>query len=266
MCALLFRNHARSVVLDASIGSARKGGIVISGQPSMQHQLSRSVGATVMRLRGFHLRASAFRRVIKFGMGVARHPREVDTFIRFNFPRATSDRLSFGTLEGDVRKRLIELAAECSGLPGPIVELGSLFGHSAQAICEGKSPKTVLVCVDAYLWNPYGLSRDRHEELLRLNLDFFIKQHSVRLESVSSNAQFFTDWADEIPSMVFIDAGHFYEEVKADIKWALGVGARVICGDDYHFPGVQQAVRELLPDVRVTAGKFWEYKAPPPVE
>lgn len=215
-----------------------------------------------MRLKGFRLSASAASRVANLLRGVSRYPREVETFLRFNFPDTPSERLAFGTLEGGVRNRLTELAAESSSTPGPIVELGSLFGHSAQAICEGKSPSKDLICVDAYLWNPYGLSRDRHEELLRLNLDFFIKHHSVRLESVASNAQFFEEWSGQTPSMVFIDAGHFYEEVKADIEWALRVRAGVICGDDFHFAGVERAVRELLPEVTITAGKFWEYRAP----
>ncbi len=63
-------------------------------------------------------------------------------------------------------------------------------------------------------------------------------------------------------NMVFIDACHQYEYVKQDIdvaKWMLRNGG-LLCGHDFSndYPGVQQAVREMVPDFqRVPGGDIW---------
>lgn len=64
-------------------------------------------------------------------------------------------------------------------------------------------------------------------------------------------------WAD----FVFIDAGHSYEAVKADIAaWAPKVReGGWLGGHDYHpaHPGVIQAVDEAFPDRKLLAGWIW---------
>jgi len=57
-------------------------------------------------------------------------------------------------------------------------------------------------------------------------------------------------YADNSLDFVLIDGSHAYEDVHADItRWMakLKPGA-LIAGDDYEWPGVKQAVNELLPD------------------
>lgn len=64
-------------------------------------------------------------------------------------------------------------------------------------------------------------------------------------------------WAD----FVFIDAGHSYEAVSADIKaWAPKVkDAGWFGGHDYHpaHPGVVRAVDEAFPDRKLLEGWIW---------
>jgi predicted O-methyltransferase YrrM len=66
-------------------------------------------------------------------------------------------------------------------------------------------------------------------------------------------------WID----MLFIDGDHEYESVKRDIElWAPFVASGgLLCGHDYFdAPGVQQAVREMLPDHEM--GSIWSLKVP----
>lgn len=198
--------------------------------------------------------------------GVLRHPREVEKFLGFCYPSNSAQRnLSFGTMAANakIRKVLVDLGGEADLHEGPIVEIGALFGHSAQAICAGKNPSKQLVCVDSFLWNPYGLSRERHRELLERNLDFFKDLHSVKVEAVESNAAFFASWGDVKPSLVVIDAGHFYEEVLQDINWAHRLKVPIICGDDFHFAGVERAVREVFgEEIEIVDDRFWIWRDP----
>lgn len=61
-----------------------------------------------------------------------------------------------------------------------------------------------------------------------------------------------------VADMIYIDALHDYESVKADILMWQDRTMKVICGDDYddNWPDVQQAVDELLPN-RVVEGRIW---------
>jgi MMP 1-O-methyltransferase len=67
------------------------------------------------------------------------------------------------------------------------------------------------------------------------------------------------EWFGHAIGLLFIDADHEYEKVRADyLAWKpnLAPGA-VVAFDDYHWnPGVQQAVNELFGPQKVTAGRL----------
>ena len=64
--------------------------------------------------------------------------------------------------------------------------------------------------------------------------------------------------------VVYIDGDHTYEYAKNDILLAKNLtnSESLICGDDYYyrFPGVIQAVNELIPN-KAIYGKFWTNKS-----
>lgn len=66
-------------------------------------------------------------------------------------------------------------------------------------------------------------------------------------------------YADNSLDFVCIDASHDYENVKADISaWMPKVkSGGLLVGDDFPYPGVAQAVRELCPDFNSNIGWWW---------
>jgi Methyltransferase domain len=73
-------------------------------------------------------------------------------------------------------------------------------------------------------------------------------------------------YEDESLDFILIDANHDYDPVKADlIAWLpkLKIGG-TIAGDDYPWPGVTQAVNEVIGSVQLSCGSgdsyCWSYK------
>jgi len=71
-------------------------------------------------------------------------------------------------------------------------------------------------------------------------------------------------YEDNSLDFVMLDASHEYEDVKADIlAWLPKVkSGGILSGDDYHhtWPGVVQAVQELVPDAQIVDGVTWAYQ------
>jgi len=175
----------------------------------------------------------------------------IEGFLRFSDVNATG-----GTVDDLEFATLVDLAKEASLSRGPIIEIGTLFGYSTQALALGKGIDQELLTVDAFSWNPIGIPKWRHEELARKNLVFLIRTQNVRL-IVASNEQFYADWDGRQPALVFIDACHTYEQVRIDIDWALKVKARIICGDDISWEGVKKAVEESFGTRYKVIGDMW---------
>jgi predicted O-methyltransferase YrrM len=137
-----------------------------------------------------------------------------------------------------------------------IVEIGCWKGRSTRALadnCPGK-----VLAVDT--WK--GSDEVQHRDLLKDKpADWLIKEfmgnmagvhvYAYQLDSLTAAETF----KDELFDMVFIDAGHDYDSVKADIlAWGpLIAPGGILCGHDYHSgaPGVIEAVNELLDGVKV---------------
>jgi len=58
--------------------------------------------------------------------------------------------------------------------------------------------------------------------------------------------------------LVYLDAAHDYESVKADIRFWTPKANKIICGDDYdqNYPGVMRAVQEAFLGHH-SDGRFW---------
>jgi predicted O-methyltransferase YrrM len=139
--------------------------------------------------------------------------------------------------------------ANQAGRHNKIVEIGSWMGRSTTAMAQ--STKGVVYAVDT--WR--GTSPE-HDDIMKSvtpdNLFKAFQHHTQGIENIVAVRKPSIEAAKEIPEadMVFIDAAHDYESVKADIQaWQKKLThGGLICGHDYEYsPGVKQAVQELLP-------------------
>jgi predicted O-methyltransferase YrrM len=141
-----------------------------------------------------------------------------------------------------------------------ILEVGSWLGRSTCALAA--NTKGVVWAVDTWEGGPeQGGKVDRNNMLSKFLVN--VEGLPVRPIMMSSKVA-----AKEIShrrfDMIFIDAAHDYESVKADIiafSPLLNSGG-VFCGHDYHenWPGVIRAVSESFPSYR-TVGTIWTTEA-----
>jgi hypothetical protein len=157
---------------------------------------------------------------------------------------------------------LQEAIQKANSLPGPIVEIGTLFGFTTTRMAIWKKPEKKILTVDNYCYNPWNLRSETHRDLTRHFLAYLIETGQVQLVEMDKNI-FYRSYRGESPALVFLDAMHSYEETRADIEWAKRVGARIITGHDYSegFPGVGKAVEEAG-GVCAHAGSVWVLKTP----
>ena len=152
--------------------------------------------------------------------------------------------LPVGQISIGEARALGKLVAEITE-PGPIVEVGTLFGWSTRVMVLFKQPDRELITVDNYGWNPLSLPARVHERSTSEALAEAVRQYNVRIVN-QDKADFFRTYAAPAPALVFLDAVHSYEETRKDIEWAKAAGAKVVCLHDYspQHPGVMQAVDE----------------------
>ncbi|KKK96213.1 hypothetical protein LCGC14_2665010 [marine sediment metagenome] len=113
-----------------------------------------------------------------------------------------------------------------------VVELGSYLGRSTVALAE--SAKTVSA-VDHWNWKGDGLLMDGTEyDKFRENIDEYDNIAIYQMSTLEAAKAMI--WK---PDMVFIDADHSYEAVKADIETWLPKTKQLICGHDYDFDEVK---------------------------
>lgn len=154
----------------------------------------------------------------------------------------TAITLPVGQISLTESRFLGSLVGALSG-PGPVIEIGTLFGWSTRVIALFKDRDRELITVDSFAWNPLGLSPDDHFRCTSRILDDAVRDQNVRLVR-QDKGRFYASFAGPPPALVFLDAIHTYEETRADIDWARKVNAGVICLHDYRseFPGVMRAV------------------------
>lgn len=150
---------------------------------------------------------------------------------------------------------------EAEQYDGPIVELGTMFGHTTLLLASLKESCRHLVTVDNYSWNPFCLPADVHRAFTKRTL-----RHAIQTANVSifdgTTREFFSQCKTK-PSLVFIDASHEYVDVLDDIDRAIACGAKVIAGHDFceEHPGVQRAVFERFGSDITVIANVWIAKA-----
>jgi len=161
----------------------------------------------------------------------------------------------------------LEWLAQQASTHKRIAEIGSWKGRSTRAMADNLSDGAVIVAVDTWV----GSDEDAHHAELNVQLNGWLfdefkrsmnglspfkvqpfQMTSIEAAHLLKDARF---------DMIFIDAAHDYENVKADIsawKPLLAEGG-LLCGHDYGtWPGVTQAVDETVGSVRLAAFTIWE--------
>lgn len=144
-----------------------------------------------------------------------------------------------------VEARFLMALVARSDASRPIVEVGTLYGHSTMVMCLAKAPQQTLLAVDNFSWNSLGIASAVHQAATRTRLAECITHYGVQIVAQGAS-EFYASYQGSPPALYFCDADHSYEAVKADIAWAKKIGASIICGDDYapEHTGVTRAVDE----------------------
>lgn len=156
---------------------------------------------------------------------------------------------------------LATLAGKCKH----ILEIGTWRGRSARAFADNLMDGGSLTCVDTFADNAYGAVFPGDASDLCQHPDWLWKEFhknlgdhigrtvfAARMSSMDGARCF----SDKRYNCVFVDAGHWYEDVRQDILcWRpLLAEGGILCGHDYnpiHHPPVIQAVDEFVPKFRV---------------
>ena len=152
-------------------------------------------------------------------------------------------------IDGWMSESELHYLAEMAANSNFVIEVGSYKGRSSTVLSNARR----LVCVDR--WNgkvicgaePDGVnvSDEVYKEFVLNTAGYKNVQH-LKGESVALAESFPDNCAD----MVFIDGGHEYEQVKADIEayWSKVGGGGRMAFHDYTYPkfGVKQAVDEFV--------------------
>jgi hypothetical protein len=142
-----------------------------------------------------------------------------------------------------------------------IVEIGSFLGRSTVALADNTPGK--VWAVDDWIGPRDTIIDDKKIDWKGIDLFALFSKNLEGLEEkivvVKADHKKVPDLGIK-PDLVFLDGSHEYVDVLFDIGfwWPELVVGGCMCGHDANLPGVNAAVRELLPDAIVIAGtKIW---------
>ena len=163
-----------------------------------------------------------------------------------------------GSLSFEDEKGIKQAIMLAENYEGPIIEIGTLFGHTTNLIGSLAKSDVKIITVDNFKWNPFSLTPAMHKLFTERTLRYLIEHRNTSLVT-SDAALFYQQYNGTRPSMVFIDADHSYESVIQDIKWAKNLDIPVISGHDFsdQHPGIQKAVREVFGTSFSVHGTVW---------
>jgi hypothetical protein len=160
---------------------------------------------------------------------------------------------------------VVNAAMHTTMLPGAAVEVGCWEGRSTIQLAQVFAPQTLLA-VDSWV-----LQERMADELSGRELTPY-ERFRQNIEGFARNvAVFRCDWREFFEAFdgplrfLHLDGSHQYPDVHDNIELALAqlVPGGIMCGHDYsvNWPGVVQAVRELLPAHNVE-GNVWYWQRP----
>jgi predicted O-methyltransferase YrrM len=155
---------------------------------------------------------------------------------------------------------LEELVTHSNSFSGEIIEVGTLFGFTTQHIAKWKRSDKTLTTIDNFSWNPIGMPDSAHRGFTTRSLSYLTEKANVKIFAGTS-MNYYSRFVGERPAMIFIDAGHTYEEVMVDIRWSVKMKIPIISGHDYSdsHPGVKQAVDEVFGVDKKVVGSIWAH-------
>jgi predicted O-methyltransferase YrrM len=161
---------------------------------------------------------------------------------------------------------LTALVNEVADVDGLIVEIGSWEGRSTIALANAAHPR-IVQAVDTWDGSPGELSatlakrRDVYAQW-STNISHYTRRNVIPRRM--GWREFVADYDYVWPiALVFVDAEHSYTEVRDTIAAfrPLMASGGIMCGDDVHHEGVNQAVREAFP-YAVTSATLWIGRIP----
>lgn len=173
-------------------------------------------------------------------------------FIKLNEPKNYNHMSSIGYdkilthLTSEEKFKLQELAIATHGMT--YVELGSYLGASSCFIASGIKASGVaakLYCIDT--WNNDAMSEGNKDTYIEFTEN--TKQFQNIIVPLRGRSEEVAKPFDRKIDFLFIDAGHNYDDVKADVlAWfpKLKPGAQVVFHDIGWAEGVQRVIREYV--------------------
>ena len=164
-------------------------------------------------------------------------------------------------IEGWMRFPELQFLYNTAKTMDTILEVGSWKGKSTHALCSGCKNGQVTA-VDHFL----GSNEPAHKDAAKD--DAIYKAFQQNMSSFSnitvnrkSSEEASKDYEDKSFDMIFLDGGHTYEDVKADIKFWKNKARILLCGHDFSsvWPGVMQAVIEEVGAVEVCDSIWYKW-------
>jgi predicted O-methyltransferase YrrM len=132
-----------------------------------------------------------------------------------------------------------------------IVELGSFVGLSTRFLAD-LAPAATIVAIDHWRGSEEHFTDPKSIPVLPILYETFLancwdyRERLIPMRLSSCEGLQAVAHYGLNPDLIFIDASHAYEEVKADIEAARRLFPRAtLVGDDWDWDGVRRAVREI---------------------
>jgi hypothetical protein len=187
-----------------------------------------------------------------------KHQRKIRRMVGVHLDVMDNAQNFWGSINDADKAAIIENVKKAARFPGPIVEIGALFGLTTQLMAAHKPVEKPLIAVELFCWNPFSISENDHRIFMQRVLYYCIEHCNTNIFD-GPNTRFYETYEGQAPSMVFIDASHSYNGVMVDINWARKMSVPIICGHDYcrEHPGVVRAVDESFGCRISVSGSVW---------